>query len=293
MIIGHKNQWQFFKRKLELEQLAHAYLFVGSEQIGKKFFAKEFIKYINCLSPKNDQACQKCANCQMIEKNIFPDFKILKATTKKDFLYGDGGEIRISQIREIQKFLNYKPYYGKIKAVIVDGAETMNQEAQSCFLKTLEEPKGKTLLFLISSKPDMILPTIISRCQTVKFLKPKDLPENEEQVEKEKKIFKDLINVINSSFADKFKYVKNINFEEDKPTEILQVIQKYLRHLLLKKTGADVENSNKSFLKLVPKKDYSISKIKQVITLVEDVNNKLVFSNANPKLGLELVLMEL
>ena len=90
----------------------------------------------------------------------------------------------------------------------------MNQEAQNCFLKTLEEPKGKTLLFLISSKPDMLLPTIFSRCQTMKFFKPKDLPENSEKSEKEQEILKDLLPVINSNFAEKFKYVKSIDFEK-------------------------------------------------------------------------------
>jgi DNA polymerase-3 subunit delta' len=295
MIIGHQKQWQFLTKKNELGQLGHAYLFVGSDRIGKKFFAKEFIKYVNCLeSSLKKQSCQKCVNCLMIEKNIFPDFKILASKNKKDFLFGDGGEIKISQIREVQKFLNYKSYYGRLKSVIVDDAQNMNQEAQSCFLKTLEEPKGKTVLFLITSKPDMILPTIISRCQTVKFFKSKDLPADEQKEKRDKEIFENLMRVINSGFSERFKYVKNIDFAKQNPSEIIEIIQRYLRHLLLIKSGI-IENKNKDnlFEEKIIYKDYSASKIKEIINLTEEINNKLLFTNSNPKLGLEILLMEL
>ena len=208
MLIGHKKQWEFLKKNFELNQLSHAYLFTGADGIGKKTFAIEFAKFINCLSEK--KPCGKCINCQMIEKNSFPEFMILSAT-ERDEKFGDGGEIKIAKIREAQNFLSYKPYYGSFKIVIIDDAEKMNQEAQSCFLKTLEEPKGKTLLMLISSKPDMLLQTIASRCQTLKFFMPKDLPVNYEKLEKEQKILKDLLSVINLDFAEKFKYAKSID----------------------------------------------------------------------------------
>ena len=145
MIIGHNKQWEFLKNKLETGQLSHAYLFTGQEGIGKKIFAKEFAEFVGCK---------------------FPDLTVVESDK--------GKEIPIAKIREIQNFLAYKSYNGGFKIVVVDNAELMNQEAQSCFLKTLEEPKGKTLLLLISSKPDMILPTIYSRCQQVKFFKPKN-----------------------------------------------------------------------------------------------------------------------
>ncbi len=245
MIIGHRKQWEFLKNKFELNQLSHAYLFTGSREIGKKTFALEFAEFIGCK---------------------FPDLKIV---TKKE----DKTEIDISQIREVQNFLAYKSYNGGIKMVIVDEAEKMNQEAQSCFLKTLEEPKGKTLLILISSKPDMLLPTIISRCQQIKFFKPKDLPENPERLRKEQEILKDLLPVINSNLADKFKYVKGIDFEKQNAVEIVEVMQKYFRNKLLN--------------------DFSDKKANKFLELSEEINNKLIFTNANPKLALEILLMEI
>jgi DNA polymerase-3 subunit delta' len=263
IIVGHKKQWEFLKKKFESNQLSHAYLFTGAKEIGKKTFAIEFVKLLNCLAEK--KPCGKCVDCQMIEKNIFPDFKTI---TKKE----DKSEIDISQIREVQKFLSYKSYYGSFKIVVVDDAEKMNQEAQSCFLKTLEEPKGKTLLILISSKPDMLLSTITSRCQTLKFLRPKDLPMNSERFKKDQEILKNLIPIINSELSDKFKYAKSINFEKQDAGEILEVMQRYFRDLLLA--------------------DYGNKKVINILNLIEDINNRLLFTNANPKLALEILLME-
>ena len=246
MLIGHKKQWEFLKKKFEANQLSHAYLFTGADGIGKKLFAKEFAELLGCK---------------------FPDLMILSEANKKDQVFGDGGEIKISQIREVQNFLAYKSYNGGFKVVIVDGAEKMNQEAQSCFLKTLEEPKGQTLLILISSKPDMILGTIASRCQTIKFFKPKNLPENAEKTAKEQELLKGLLPLIGNNFAEKFKYVKSIDFEKQDAKEIVYVLQKHFR------------------------KD--VVKNKKILELTEEISNKLIFTNASPKLALEILLMEI
>ncbi len=244
MLTGHKKQKEFLERKHELNQLSHAYLFVGQREIGKKDFAVEFAEIIGCK---------------------FPDLMIV---AKKD----DKSEIDIAQIREVQNFLSYKSYNGGVKMVIVDEAEKMNQEAQSCFLKTLEEPKGQTLIILITSKPDMMLQTILSRCQVIKFIKLKGSSVNAERQKKEKEILDGLLPIINSSLADKFKYVKSIDFEKQDPIEILEVLQKYYRDKLLS--------------------DYSQKKIVNILKLIDNINNKLMFTNANPKLALEILLME-
>jgi len=245
MLVGHKKQWEFLKRKFEQDQLSHAYLFTGAEGIGKKFFAKEFSEFVGCK---------------------FPDLKIINQKEDKS-------EIDIAQIREVQNFLSYKSYNSGYKIVIVDDAEKMNQEAQSCFLKTLEEPKGQTLLILVSSKPDMFLQTISSRCQAIKFFKPKNLPVNAEKIQKEQEILAELLPVMNSTLADKFKYTKSLNFEKYSAGEILKVMQKYFRKQLLD--------------------NFSDPKAKRVLELSDEISQKLLFTNANQKLALEIILMEI
>ena len=259
MLIGHQKQWNFLKRKYETGQLSHAYLFVGANGIGKKLFAKELAKFVGCK---------------------FPDLISIEPE--------DGKEISIAKIREVQNFLAYKSYNGGFKIVIIDNAHLMNHEAQSCFLKTLEEPKGETVLFLISSKPDMLLPTIFSRCQTVKFFKPKNLPENSEKSVKEQELLKGLLAVVGTNFADKFKYVKLIDFEKQDAGEIVEVLQKYLRHLLMVKIGAEQSDpKDAGFLK------HSFTEIKKAINVSEDISSKLLFTNANQKLAIEILLMEI
>jgi DNA polymerase III delta' subunit len=286
MVIGHKKQGEFLKKKFELNQLSHAYLFTGAKEIGKKLFAIEFIKLLNCFGEK--KPCGKCVNCRMIEKNSFPDLMVVKSVNSASSIKNkkDSLEIDIGQIRDAQNFLSYKSYYGSFKSVVIDDAERMNIEAQSCFLKTLEEPKGKTMLILVTSKPDMLLSTIASRCQTVKFSRPKDLPENYERLKKEQEILKDLLPVINSDLSDKFKYVKSINFEEQELSDILEVMQKHFRNLLLAEAGIE-----KAVLPSTNK--YSVQKLKNIINLIDNINNKLLFTNANPKLALEILLMEI
>lgn len=284
MATAHKKQLEFLKSKFELDQLSHAYIFSGSADLGKKDFAVEFVKLINCLG-KEDKPCKKCVNCQMIERGTFPDLMIIDSK--------DENEIQIAKIREVQNFLNYKSYYGLYKAAIVYDAEKMNQEAQSCFLKTLEEPKGKTLLILISSRPDMLLETITSRCQVVKFFPSKDVVKNSGKAEKERKIFTEIESIINSDLAVKFKYVKALDFDEQKPKEIIEVIQKYFRNLLFIETGVGKLAGQVEFYGDKPdRKKYSVEKIKSILNLSEEINNKLTFTNANPRLALEILLME-
>ncbi|MCX6723385.1 MAG: hypothetical protein NT094_04985 [Candidatus Staskawiczbacteria bacterium] len=298
MTTSHKKQREFLKNKIELNQLSHAYLFSGQKDIGKKDFALELAKFLECN---------------------FPDLMIIGEANKKDEKFGDGGparnafgiadaggEIKISQIREIQNFLSYKSYNGGFKIVVVNEADKMNQEAQSCFLKTLEEPKGQTLLMLISSKPDMLLPTILSRCQTIKFFKQNNSPINSEKLEKEQKLLKDLLPIISSNFAEKFKYVKAIDFparnashsdaggEKQNISEIIEVLQKYLRHLLMVKIGVDKPESKDLPVQAGTNfQKYSVDDLKRILNLVEDISRKLSFTNASPKLALEILLMEL
>ena len=79
-------------------------------------------------------------------------------------------EIKIDQIRGAQESISLRPSEGSKKFLIVDGAETLNTAAQNAFLKTLEEPPGDSVIILIASRPQSLLPTIRSRCQEIRFL---------------------------------------------------------------------------------------------------------------------------
>ncbi|MBU4274901.1 DNA polymerase III subunit delta' [Patescibacteria group bacterium] len=314
MLIGHQKQWNFLKRKFELNQLSHAYLFSGTEEIGKRTFALEFVKLI---MSENANKEEKCQSCKLIEKGGHPDLLVI--SPKND------SEIQISKIREVQQFLKLKPYYSPFKAVIIDQAEKMGKDAQSCFLKTLEEPKGQTILILISSKPEMLLPTILSRCQMLKFfivglseiknyLIENKLPPKKaemlanvsdgkpgraikfllepDKIEKEKKILDKILAICDSDLALKFQYVKNL--EAPNFNNIIELFKRYFRQLLFFKIGI---NNFIDFNYFPPPsekmKSYSLTKIKEIIRLADLIDFRITTTNANPKLALEVLLLEI
>ncbi|MEM7008593.1 MAG: DNA polymerase III subunit delta' [Thermodesulfobacteriota bacterium] len=167
-IIGHDFQKNILLRAARDNMVSHSYIFSGQDGIGKKLIALEFAKLINCTSDNEIQAdaprtnlCE-CGPCSKVEKGIHPDVIYVE--------YEGVKSIKVEQIREgVEEKLYLKSFEGKYKVVIVDEAHRMSSGAQNAFLKTLEEPPPNSVIILITSSPDKLLPTIRSRCQLVRF----------------------------------------------------------------------------------------------------------------------------
>ncbi|MFQ5681545.1 MAG: ATP-binding protein, partial [Candidatus Omnitrophota bacterium] len=118
-------------------------------------------KFIFCSQRTDDDCCDRCPSCLRIDKGVHPDCSLLG---------GDGpAAIKIGDIRDIEKRSGLRPYEGRYKVFIIDGAEDMNDCAANGFLKTLEEPRGDTVFILITPNEQMLLPTVVSRCRRVRF----------------------------------------------------------------------------------------------------------------------------
>jgi DNA polymerase-3 subunit delta' len=162
-IVGHGQPKRFLQAALQSGRLAHALLFHGEERIGKRLVAKVLAQAVNCeleppMSPPD--ACGVCRSCHQIASETHPDVTILTATSGK-------GETE--QTREIESRFIYRPLVGTRKIVILDNADLLRQEAANALLKTIEEPPPDSLIILVSSRPDSLLPTIRSRCQDIRF----------------------------------------------------------------------------------------------------------------------------
>jgi len=166
-ILGQEQALKILHNDLERHQLAHAYLFLGPEDIGKKYTAISFAKAVNC-SQKQADFCDECLSCRKIDKAIHPDISLVRP---------QGNYIRIDQLRELQNRIAFKPLEAKSKVVIMDEAEKLTPEAAGALLKTLEEPPSNTIIILVSHKPFSLPATIISRCRLMKFnsLKPANI----------------------------------------------------------------------------------------------------------------------
>jgi DNA polymerase-3 subunit delta' len=166
-ILGQDRPKKILDKALRSGRIPNSYLFHGQESVGKKFTAIEVCKALNCETLSPVDSCDKCPSCLKIEKRIHPDLFILEP--KKSSPTAREAVLKIDEIRELQKKLLYLPYEGNTKVAIINDAECMNPQAANSFLKTLEEPPTKTLIILIASNPYQLLPTVVSRCQGIRF----------------------------------------------------------------------------------------------------------------------------
>ena len=158
-IKGQDRAIKILRQVINNKHLAHAYLFHGPDGVGKKKASMTFAKALNCADFKDD-VCDICVSCHKINQGIHPDVTLIQ--TEK-------GEIKIGEIRNIIKGMIYKPLEAKNRIVIVDESERFNLSASNAFLKTLEEPPADTVIILVSSNPDMLPQTVLSRCHRIAF----------------------------------------------------------------------------------------------------------------------------
>ena len=197
-LIGNDYIKEVLRRLLVSQRVPNALLFVGQEGIGKKRFALELAKSVVCQNPKNSEACDECASCRRSDKFAFPKSDDRDAFKKVIFSeHPDIGlvipynkNILVDAIRETETQANFRPYEAKARFFIIDDADKMNDSASNALLKTLEEPPAVSHLFLVSSRPDALLPTIRSRCQTLRFA-PISTQETEHYLINNKKIAPD------------------------------------------------------------------------------------------------------
>ncbi len=199
-IIGQQEIKEQLINMVRNERLSHALMLHGIEGIGKKALAFAFAQYIVCENKTEHDACGVCKACRQAQKMTHPDIHYVFPVTKEGsksaysdlhidawrskslenpyFTYqdwnqtiGDGSKlssIYVDESNEIIKKLNFKAFESDYKVMLIWLPEKMNQQTANKLLKTLEEPYPKTVLLLISEKPQELLSTIISRVQQIK-----------------------------------------------------------------------------------------------------------------------------
>ncbi|MFQ5604233.1 MAG: DNA polymerase III subunit delta' [bacterium] len=186
-IIGQNRVKEFFQKAFTSGRLSHAYLFVGERGVGKVAMAVELAKALICPDGLN---CQKgaCTDCSRISKLNHPDVHLIfpaPAKIKEDehqkivaSVAADpyqrlelwaNPSISIERIRDVRHTSSFKSFEGKGRVEIIVDCERMTTEAANALLKILEEPPDKMFIIMISSRPSLLLPTIVSRCQSIKF----------------------------------------------------------------------------------------------------------------------------
>jgi len=165
-IFGHRRVVSLLSRAVARGSVPPSLLFAGPEGVGKRRVAIALAETLNCLQPTTgdgleSDACGTCAACRRIARGTHPDVIVLEP--------GDSGTIKIDPVREIIDRAQYRPFEGRRRAVIVDHADALTDDAQSALLKILEEPPSGSVFLLVTSSPDALLSTVRSRCPRLRF----------------------------------------------------------------------------------------------------------------------------
>ena len=170
-----KQGVQLLQRSLERGRLGHAYLFAGHQLDELEALARNLAKTLNCLRPLKSGAvpidcCDQCVNCQKIEHGNHPDVHWLRPESKLRLIKIDQMVERpTSRDKPLLDRINLRTFEAEYKVAVIVAADRMNQEAANAFLKTLEEPPPKSILVLVTTRPERILETISSRCLRLSF----------------------------------------------------------------------------------------------------------------------------
>jgi DNA polymerase III delta' subunit len=142
----------------------HAYLFEGPRGVGKRVVANHLALLTNCTDDMPSRPCGGCNNCRQILAGTHPDVLVLQPRADRA-----SQTIALDDVREVIRKTTYKRYGAKRRFVLVDPADSLMPAAANALLKTLEEPTPGTGFILICANTSAMLPTILSRCQRIRF----------------------------------------------------------------------------------------------------------------------------
>lgn len=282
-LLGHNWAVDMLRRHIATGEARHAYLFAGPAGLGRRSLALAFARALNCTNPPAPgESCGGCRDCKGITAMQHPDLSIVEPTitnpdNRNELIPALYGEIRIRQIRDLQRLTNLKPYQSRYRPIVCLRFNQANAEASNAFLKTLEEPPAHVILLLTADNPESLLPTIVSRCEVLR-LRPLPieqvqrelvsrgiensqaeliahisggrpgyafrLAEDKSLLEFRQQRLDDLQKLLSASRVDKFAYVEKLAKEKDVMRQTLLVWQSFWRDVFLRASKAESPIAN-------------------------------------------------
>jgi len=342
-ILGQEKPIRLLRTLLRNETIPHALLFLGIEGVGKKTTAMATAMAGNCTGPGDENLFKEktirarrstihkittksgtfgcCKSCSKIKSGNHPDIILVEPT---------GNFIRINQIRNLCNTLAMKPYEARLRVVIISDAQAMNPAAGNALLKMLEEPPDRTVLILTAVHTSDLLPTIVSRCQHIRF---SPIPHNHIEallVEKhgashdDAKIIATMANGSISKAVSMMRHISKINWIKRRSwllnsveslslmpipsrlafaenlsknkvalAESLEVIKSWFRDLVICKFNPE-QIINKDLREKIKRNSQKLA-VASLLSKIDDIHlaQKNIQANANLRLTLEVLIMRL
>lgn len=318
-LYGHENIVRILENIITLNKVSNAYLFVGEDGLGKRFMAEYFAMMVNCRNEIH-KPCFKCSSCIKMSSKNHPDVFIVEPS---------GNSIKVETIRDfVISEINIKPYQYYKKVFIIDDAYNMTAAAQNALLKTLEEPPLYGLFILTATKIEELLPTIVSRCNVIRFTKEsteniRDYLIFERNIDEEKasilasiadgnfkeadklsdeeyiKLRIELIDIIteligSSMFTamDKFSFFER---NKDKIDDVVRIMMLFFRDIFVYKNTSDVSQiKNIDMIGKIKSLSSRLTNLRlnNIINKIEQFNINLK-SNINYQLSVENLLLNI
>lgn len=317
-IIGHERQIKSLQNSIKNGTISHSYLFEGEAGLGKKDVAYVFAKTLLCEKGE-EEPCNTCSSCIKFDTFNHPDFKTISPINNS---------IKREEIDKLIKDISTMPFESKRKIYIIDDCHTLRLDSQNILLKTLEEPPEYINIILITSEKEKIIPTILSRCQSIKFYslensKIVNLLVNEHHIEIDKAKFiasftkgslkkslelanssdffnrrDEIIEIIDSLLnGDKIKALTSLDFfneNKENAEEILDIMVYWFRDLLiLKETGNTELLINKDMVeRLLNQSFVDLNRINDIIYRIDSTKINIK-RNVNFNLLIETMLLSI
>lgn len=320
-LTGHEWAVDMLKKHVIHGTTRHAYLFCGPPGLGRRTLALRFAQALNCTTPVDKGIpCGQCRDCKQIESMQHADLTVIQAD-------GEGGVLKVDQIREARKTLILKPYMSKFRVALFLRFQEANDNAANALLKTLEEAPSYAVLVLTADNPEQLLPTIVSRCEVLR-LRPLSveevqkglenrgiekgrakliahisggrfgyasrLVEDDALLDKREERLNDLLTLLPASRVEKFAYADKLSRDKDSMRQAILFWLSYWRDVMLRTAQAETPlvnvDRNVEIEGLAGQLDLSAAR-----KVVEKLENALeqMEKNVNPRLLAEVLLLDL
>jgi DNA polymerase-3 subunit delta' len=316
-VVGHKQALDLLKGALASKRVAHAYLLTGPPQIGKRYLALNFAQALNCLD--EEKPCGQCLACSKIAHGSHPDVQVIE---------GEGGTIKIDQMRTLRREAVLFPLEGSWKVYIIRQMEQATTEAANCLLKTLEEPPPHVVLMLTASEAEALLPTIVSRCQVLN-LRPLatetvqrslqerwgvdveraqllarlsggrlgwavEASQNDAILDRRGRHLDEMMELMGQGRVERIGYAQQISRNPEVVQELLQLWLSWWRDLLLTASGSSAEiiNIDREDTLKAQAQQYSLDQARDFVEALRVTAWRLEH-NANTRLTLEVLMLNL